>query len=194
MEQIKFVKYNRTRKEEFQIKTVILEENGVTWVEKQALTEKGRAHICSFLDKYEGLGKQHCFLKAAKPEVSSDGFKVRFPYLKGKTLAEQLGREITEGRAPVAALESAIEKICSVKEGCLIPFTPTKQFGKVFGEFVRIEDNSMTVTNIDALLENILDTEDGWYGIDYEWVYDFPVPLSFVRYRILFYFYRKYYS
>ena len=194
MEQIKFVKYNRTRKEEFQIKTVILEENGVTWVEKQALTEKGRAHICSFLDKYEGLEKQHCFLKAAKPEVSSDGFKVRFPYLEGKTLAEQLGREITEGRAPVAALESAIEKICSVKEGCLIPFTPTKQFGKVFGEFVRIEDNSMTVTNIDALLENILDTEDGWYGIDYEWVYDFPVPLSFVRYRILFYFYRKYYS
>ena len=36
MADVIYIKYNRTRKEEFQIKTEILEENGTKWVENFA--------------------------------------------------------------------------------------------------------------------------------------------------------------
>ncbi len=45
MRQIIFVKYNRTRAEKFQLKTVIACQDGGLSVEKTALTEEGRAHI-----------------------------------------------------------------------------------------------------------------------------------------------------
>ena len=41
MADVIYIKYNRTRKEEFQIKTEILREDGALWVEKSALTEAG---------------------------------------------------------------------------------------------------------------------------------------------------------
>ena len=37
-----------------------------------------------------------------------------------------------------------------------------------------------------------METEDGLYCMDYEWVFDFPIPSGFVRYRNLVYFYYKY--
>ena len=192
MAEVIYIKYNRTRKEEFQIRTAILEENGRKWVEKSALTDAGIPHIEAFLWKYKGLTKQSSAVRVAEPILSEDGSCARFPYLEGKTLAELLGHKIRDGKAPVKELAEVMDKICQVKDGCLVPFQVTREFGKVFGEFVRLKDVSMTVTNIDMLLENILVTGDGWYAIDYEWVYDFPVPVRFVKYRILFYFYRKY--
>ena len=44
MRQILFVKYNRTRAAQFQLKTEIVREDGVLTVEKTALTEAGEAH------------------------------------------------------------------------------------------------------------------------------------------------------
>ena len=51
MRQILFVKYNRTRAEQFQLKTEIVKEDGVLTVEKTALTAAGEAHIRSFGEK-----------------------------------------------------------------------------------------------------------------------------------------------
>lgn len=41
MAELIFVKYNRTRREKFQIKTQIMEEAGVRFAEKIALCEEG---------------------------------------------------------------------------------------------------------------------------------------------------------
>ena len=194
MADIAYIKYNRTRKEEFQIKTEILVENGETWVEKSALSDEGTAHIRSFADKYEALKRQHVHLKVVEPRLSDDGRTARFAYLTGKTLAEELGEEIRTGQAPVEAIRAVVEKVCEVRPEYLAPFQITDRLTEVFGPVPKFDDQAMAVSNIDALLENILVTEDGWYFLDYEWVYDFPVPLDFVKYRILFYFYRKYHS
>ncbi len=194
MADIIYIKYNRTRKEEFQIKTSILSEAGVVWVEKTALTEAGKDHIRSFDWKYEKLKQQHQYLQPVKPEISEDGKTARFPYLEGKTLAEVLGEEIVGGKAPVEAIREVMGKICSVFPEYEKPFAITEELKQVFGETPKFQDTALAVSNIDALMENILVTPEGWYFLDYEWVYDFPVPLHFVQYRILFYFYRKYHS
>lgn len=46
-----FAKYNRTRREEFAIRTTIVEEDGRRFVEKTALNPAGSWHILSFEKK-----------------------------------------------------------------------------------------------------------------------------------------------
>ena len=192
MADVIYIKYNRTRKEEFQIKTEILREDGALWVEKSALTEAGIPHIRSFQNKYEALKRQHVNIQAAEPQISPDGRTARFAYLTGRTLAEELGEKIAGGQAPLEAIREVVEKICQVHPEYAAPFVITDRLTEVFGLTPKFQDQALAVSNIDALMENILVTEKGWYFLDYEWVYDFPVPLGFVKYRILFYFYRKY--
>ncbi|WP_420341566.1 glycosyltransferase [[Clostridium] aminophilum] len=50
-----------------------------------------------------------------------------------------------------------------------------------------LADESWTASNIDALFANMICTKDGMFALDYEWVFLFPVPAGFVKYRILSY-------
>lgn len=194
MREIKFTKYNKTRKEEFQIKTNILSDEGTLFVEKSALREEGKGHICSFAVKYEQLKIQNPNLKVAEPCISSDGWTARFAFLEGETLSEYLGNEIHAGKAPLAAVKNAMGTVYTVRTEDIVPFVVTPQFEEVFGDIPKLEDDAFSVSNIDALFENMLVTADGIYCLDYEWVFAFPIPVHFVQYRTLYYFYEKYKS
>lgn len=205
-----YIKYNKTRKETFQIKTAICtdrEDARVTgslephFVEKSALSLDGMAHIWSFEEKYRALVRQHRSLKVAEPVFSQNRNAVKFPYLTGKTWAEKLGEEIRSGQPPLETLRTAIEQIYDISPEARKPFEMTEEFMEVFGGEMAEEactllarDTACDAANIDALFENILLTEDGIYCLDYEWVFLFPVPEHYVRYRILYYFYEQYSS
>lgn len=117
MKETIFVKYNRTRKEEFQIRTSIIEEEGKRWVEKTALTAAASSHIQSLKEKKEQLKQCYQNIEAADVTVSADGRTARFPFIKGETLAEILGRQIKNGQAPVCELNAAMDKVFSVSDG-----------------------------------------------------------------------------
>ena len=89
------------------------------------------------------------------------------------------------------------------------PFYVTPEFLEVFGrdpaedsqdsvsqeleqQLSALSDASYAVSNIDGLFENLMVSDGKLYSLDYEWVFDFPVPAGFVRYRNLVYFYYKY--
>ena len=122
-----FAKYNRTRKEDFQIRTAILEENGKRYVEKTALTAAAEAHIRSMREKYEKLISVNPAVKVLEPHYSKDNKAVRFGFLKGKTLAEILGEQITGKKAPVEALKAAMDRVFGQAVLKKEPFTPTDQ-------------------------------------------------------------------
>jgi len=198
MRQIIFVKYNRTRAEKFQLKTVIACQDGGLSVEKTALTEEGRAHILSFGEKYEkikGLNPGICFLK---PEFLSEGKTVRFPYITGKTIGDALGEEIRMGEVPYKALKEAMALVFpedfgeGKDENVRESFVPGEAFCSVFGEIPPMTDRVVPVSNVDGLFENLMVSDGVVYGIDYEWVFDFPIPARFLHFRNLLYFYRRY--
>lgn len=194
-----YAKYNRTRKAVFQIRTSILEDNGNRYVEKTALSSAGSWHILSFEKKYGQLQAFNPSVHVLEPVISGDGRSVRFRFLKGVTLAEQLGKGITEGKAPVKDIQSAMKVLFDVNREQTMPFTVTPEFSEVFGDVPDISDISYKVSNIDGLFENLMIVEDGGSGsalycLDYEWVFDFPVPARFVQYRNLAYFYYKYHG
>ena len=199
-----YVKYNKTRKEVFQIKTCICEakkEGGRRrYVEKAALSLAGSAHIDSFRKKEEEL-MQHRVLKVASPEYRPDRNSAFFPYLEGQTWAEKLGQQISGGQLPLEALSQALDQVYDIRPEFRSSFVRTEEFDEVFGQGLCEEelallgqDTACRVSNIDALFENMLLTEDGIYCLDYEWVFLFPVPEHFVKYRILYYFYEQYSS
>ncbi len=235
-----YIKYNKTRREEFQIRTCICErmvpeqlvrevrEGGkveriqeilqraddaadersvtprMTWVryvEKAALSLDGSAHISSFREKYEKLMEQHRTLKAVLPAYRNDRNAVYFQYLVGETMAERLGAQIVDGELPLPALTEAMDQIYDINAHCRSAFLRTDAFMEVFGadleesELALLDqDTACEVSNIDALFENMILTDGGIYCLDYEWVFLFPVPEHYVKYRILYYFYEQYAS
>lgn len=194
-ERVEYIKYNRTRKEEFQIRTAILGKP--RRVEKTALTEEGIRHIQRFDETWQILNRQHVNLKAAVPQVSKGGRCAEFPYLEGETLSEHLGRELEKGSIPVETVKEAMERVLESRAECYAPFEVTEEFAKVFGTLPQSmagTSESLMISNIDLLFENIILTEEGWYCLDYEWVFLFPIPLEYIKYRILFYFWRQYES
>ncbi len=208
-----YIKYNRTRRECFQLKTTILGGSEKRLVEKSALTEEGKAHIRNFTSEYASLSVQHKYLKYLEGKKRADGSAVTFPYLTGKTLSGRLLEEILGGKEPVELIRQTIDVLLAAEEADLVAFRGTEEFAGVFGEkemraLLGAEDLSaeelkdterwdipcFRVSNIDLLFENVLLTGEGSYCLDYEWVFHFPVPLSFIRYRILFYAYRQFKS
>lgn len=65
-------------------------------------------------------------------------------------------------------------------------------FGQIFGKSagVNIKDaECVAPANIDAIFENfIIIDHERYINIDYEWTFDFPVPIDFIKYRTLLYF------
>lgn len=53
---------------------------------------------------------------------------------------------------------------------------------------------SLKASNIDTIFENfIIEESTGKCRIlDYEWVFDFPVPLDYLKYRTIYYYYSKF--
>lgn len=192
MKKIKFVKYNKTRKNEFQIKTSIIEEDGSKYVVKTALLDEGKPHIMAFLNRYEHLSLENRTLIPVKPEISEEKRQVRFEFLEGRTLAEHLAEEIQNGGMPFRVIRKALDQVFDVAPEFLVPFSLTQEFQEVFGETGEIQDDAYTIANIDALFENMMVTTEGLFCLDYEWVFYFPVPVHYIQYRTLFYFYEKY--
>lgn len=206
---VEYVKYNCTRAEKFRLKTEIVCENGVRTVEKTALSEAGKAHIASFAEKYQKIHAVNPRIRFLEPQLSADGRTASFRYLTGKTIADAIGGEILLGEMPYPALERAMvlafpEDFGYDEAGKFViygaaagssAFLPQPEFEAVFGPLpagAAISGRISSVSNVDGLFENLMEADDTVFGIDYEWVFDFPIPAKLLHFRNLLYFYRRY--
>ena len=73
----------------------------------------------------------------------------------------------------------------------LVPFRMTEEFAALFGtdgDFAP-EERSLPVTDLDLIMQNVIRTGESSYTlIDYEWTVDFPVPVRFLKYRVIHYY------
>ena len=167
MRQIEYVKYNKLRKPQFQIRTVICldTDTGRRYVEKSAVRACGQAHISAF-PRHAGA-IDACFrnVEALKPELSEG--VMRYAYLEGRNFDDLLSEQLRTETDPVAAVGRAMERIFAVKPGGLVPFAVTPAFVETFGQEAADKIGEMTdnpqafaVSNIDMIFENIMVTND----------------------------------
>lgn len=180
-----FTKYSNERCPLFCIKTNIVKtEDNTLQVQKSPYTDLAIEHIsnmlasCEKINKYYGAGG----FRAANSFAIKNG--VAFEYIKGITLDEKL--ELAYETGDISLLLDIINNFKSSLMQCktVKPFVSSPAFEEVFGAHHLPTDLfAMDFTCLDLAFGNIIENAEGMNIIDYEWCFDFAIPIEFLVYR-----------
>lgn len=186
-----YTKYSNERRREFCIRTEIREENGERTVRKSASFPEAEAHIRSMEEKYQALSRSFAgtrlTVNACTLKTQPGGVTAVFPYRTGRTLEERLDGLLQQKKTE-ELLEEIRRYFALLADGAE-PFVRTEAFDEVFGDTpLESVQQSRTVSDIDMIFSNAIETGQGYELIDYEWTFAFPVPVKFLQYRCLYYY------
>lgn len=188
-----YTKFSNDRRAEYAIRTnILLSEEGKKYIEKLPMTETGRTHTenlykweAALREKYEGTP----FVPNAF--VTQQG-KSYLEFVEGDSLEGMMDALLSEGKT-----QELIEKLMEFAEivrrvNDAQDFVITPEFTEVFENAGRIALpeglRCGRITNIDMIPANIFMQDEKGTIIDYEWTFDFPIPVNFVLYRIVHYY------
>lgn len=180
-----YVKFSNERRRCFKIKTTIIEENGVRYVEKTALAPEAAEHIVNTGNIYNMLADRYADKSVIVNKCTVDNGRAVFEYIEGDTLSKKLDQLILNGseEAVIEEITKYFNAVTSVKP--VVKFKSTEGFISVFGNYELSEDyDCCDISNIDIVFDNVI-INDGYNIIDYEWTFGFPVPIKFMQYRAL---------
>lgn len=201
-ETVEYAKYNRLRAPRFQVKTrIILANDGTRRVEKEALRDEAQKHIDRLSKNYKKL-MDYGFGPVPAGMLRNENGRAVFPYVEGESLAKKMNRYLGKKEPLLAAMHKAIDRIYgpSLQSGeQLVAFRMTKQFEHMFGVSEGSKEHriltgmkALRVSNIDSILSNFVQQPDGTIVcLDYEWVFDFPIPAEYLMYRTVFYYFSE---
>ncbi len=189
-------KFSDDRREEFAIRTEILEDGENRVVRKHNLYPEGESYMDDMVKLYDVLTER--FFGLEQVEILpckriKDG--VEFPFIKGETYHRVLKEAITKGEK--AELFRLLESYLAVVTYQAHPakFQVTKHFQEVFGEASDrwTGEPAVEVADIDMIPSNIIINEENqkWTVIDYEWTFLCPVPVKYLRFRSILFWYNE---
>lgn len=201
-----YAKYNRLRKPEFQISTRIV-DGDTKYVEKKALRKEAQKHISNLEKNYEFLNALYLksnkkFAKVLPVELIDD--KAKFAFVKGESLEKKIHSSVTKYHTSreniINTCKETIERIypSDVKNKEVVnTFVKTTEFEEIFGKYADNQDyekltgmKCLSVSNVDCIFSNfVVNSDNELICLDYEWVFDFPIPLDYLKYRTLYYYY-----
>lgn len=188
---ILYVKINSERSKEFQLKTIIYEEYGQKYVKKEAITQEAIPHLKRMQKNYNKLAASivNPHIKLAKIIAETED-TLTFEFIEGESLERQYNQAKNLGKG--AALIDKYKKL--LHEGFnTIPFDvdsmANDEFKTILGDFDYSQFQGkpcfQSISNIDLIFSNIIFRNDDIYLIDYEWVYNFNIPVDFSIFRAL---------
>ena len=200
-----YSKFSDDRAKEFSIYTNILKkEDGSLFVKKYPADTGAMTHVRHIYDMGQELAECYDSEKLKVNPCFWDGDSVRFSFAEGDTLENRIDRLLFGGREEEAKalFMSFADFLLSLAEKDARAFQVTADFEKVFGQVdentksqeEQIEDveerkklllSSLKLSNIDLIPANIM-VSDHWEMIDYEWTFEFPIPLQFILYRMIY--------
>lgn len=188
MRKVLYTKYNSTRKPEYQISTAIIEEDNKKYVVKKAMqpvADEYLQKIADNLDKVRDLYQNICFVENRKEENS-----IVFPYVEGTSLVKKIDLKNVNIDVLVEELKIILEKITNYRDEFVTSFELTEEFMNFFEDCYPFSESAVKAANIGSLFDCFVETNDGEIVCtNYDWVLDFPVPVRYVTYRCLWYFY-----
>ncbi len=182
MQKTIYAKCSVERRDEYKIITRIFEEDGVKQVEKTAVSEQGNAHIERMADfvKNSPYTTENVELIACE---KIEAGRVRFPYMTGLRLDQIIDEAVKREDWDCVWENVRLLKqiIMNVKE--TETFQMTEAFQEMFGTVSNLEGYvAAKNVSLDMVSANMV-VSDKIYILDYEWTFDFPIPLKFILYR-----------
>ena len=184
-----FSKYSVSRDRKFRIRTSIFKNyENEKIVRKFALSKEGMDHLKKISENYELLKDQYKNSEFNIVECRKKEDYLEFDYVNGKTLTE-LFNELAEKNTNniIKEVRMIKNKLCQMSKGEIFN-SNSKEFENIFGK-VEFNDKIEVIkpANIDFIGSNII-INDKINIIDYEWVFNFSVPINYIIYRILLYY------
>ena len=181
-EEILYVKLNQERKEKFRLLTRIVRENGEVRAEKEAMVPQAE----EFVEKLEKTGTESTGSDKYKnlPCRAENG-KISYPLLTGKTLHQEIAE--LAYKEDLEEIKALLKKFYQEFFGArqVVDYR-TGEFREVFGDHPGREDyECVCPANVDLICSNIFMGEKENQIIDYEWMFDFPVPVNFIMWRLI---------
>lgn len=192
MSKVLYSKYNSMRRPEFTTITKIVENDGERFVVKQAMEECANNHLLQMRENYTRIRDIYENIRVIKAETYLDE-KLQFEFIEGKSLAAELYENIkeTEYEDLIARIRALMDEVLRCKKQYVVPFAMTEQFKRLFPDCVPQGGNALAIVNLDCILNNFVRSGAELYCLDYEWIFDFPIPVDFLKYRILACIYRE---
>ncbi len=193
-------KYNRFRRPEFQIQTTIFEDNGKKFVAKKALSQGAVAHLHNEERNYHQLSKVtsgFCF--PALVEKRED--ELIFEFIEGRLVKDILIDSILadDSNNFVEVIDDYYSMLHhGFEQSDSLYIAPqemylTANLSRTEMTMLASEQVYLKQTYLDPIFSNIISTDKGKYLIDYEWVLDSSLPLTFLFARsLLFTFIHRY--
>ncbi len=188
---LRYVKFSDERRKEFCIKTTIAEDNGNLKVYKSAIFEEGAEHIRAIAGNAELLRKYYD-TDVCNVVISKD--KAEFDYIKGESMEKRYIDAMKSKDIEAIKRLLVIHKdiILGKKENETV-FSYDGKTDEVFGDCSIFEGMpALKCCNYDAIAGNIIFVDDKPLFIDYEWVFEYPVPADVVLYHCIHNFYEHY--
>ena len=188
MKEVLYTKYNSLRKPEYQISTSIYLENGQKYVEKKAIAKAAVAHMDTLFKNADLIGDLYAKTKILLGEKKEKS--IIYPFLDGKGLLADVDVEHTSLEEIIQRLKKVLDKINHYNPSYVNTFEMTPEFKAFFGDVSLDSEPAVLIANLDGIFANFIEMEDGsMWCIDCEWVVEFPVPIRFITYRCLQYYY-----
>ena len=191
MKHVTYVKYNSLRCPAFRIRTELYEEDGKRFAAKTAMQNEAVTHIARIkegCDMLSGLYRDIIPLKYCNDPTEES---IVFPFIEGETLLSSIDFDKNKTSEILSEISKMLDKIFDITKET-VTFKMTDKFAEMFPDCIPGEyEECSPVTNLDSNPDNFIISDNKIYCIDSEWVYDFPIPVRFVRFRALLYLYTK---
>lgn len=194
---ILYCRGNYTRKLQHRIGTMIYQENDSLYVRKYILDEQAKNHLLSILPKEQLIAKNFPKILLNKM-VKKDNIFIDFEYLNFPSLElliekALIKKEFEKTKDYIIILKKLITNLKTINEN---PYK-NKEFIKIFDSNNKYQSTRKiecsVITILDLNFDNLLldEKENKIYLIDYEWVYNFPIPKDFLFFRSVLYLCQK---
>ena len=187
---ILYAKMSTDRDRHFSVATTIEQQDGNKMVVKRAMTPEAKRHLKNMIKQPEEHGGFRTMVGGEIP----DG--IAYPFLEEKSLGQQAKRAVyAHDMGKIRKLVHQVYQMCQKETDRVIQRQIRSQemsgrerteFTKVFGTAKMPEDLlCIAPANIDLILDNIFEKDGDYCVIDCEWIFDFPVPVSFILWRCI---------
>lgn len=185
-----YAKMSTDRDRHFSVATTIEQQDGNKMVVKRAMTQEAKRHLKNMIKQPEEHGGFRTMVGGEIP----DG--IAYPFLEEESLGQQAKRAVyAHDMGKIRKLVHQVYQMCQKETDRVIQRQIRSQemsgrerteFTKVFGTAKMPEDLlCIAPANIDLILDNIFEKDGDYCVIDCEWIFDFPVPVSFILWRCI---------
>lgn len=187
-----FSQSNLSRKPEFQITTKMIEEKNKVFVRKE-IAHPQAIEFHNQMVKNESLIKKILVNVKLPKIINKENQFTDFEYLNYPSLEYLIEQSLIIGDFQKAeALYLTFLDFINKQPVSLYDFLDNNKFSFIFGRPYKInikKNAGLKVGILDFNLDNLLFNSQNKkiYLIDWEWVFDFPIPKNFVIFRSLFY-------